>query len=477
MSSRTTLRAVALCSVLWTAAAKTQVAHTMHYHQWPLTQGAQLDFTQGAQAVPVEVPVIWDEPCVVGCDKSTGQLLFAGADGVYDREGTLLAGTYGEIYCVAAMPHPGDEDLWYLFGYTNVTLSYWVFDRRLRNGLGDMTDVRNVPLLDIPIDVKLIGLSADDGSVYRLWAHEPNTDHFKQFTITAEEGLNPQWTSVPIGATIDWKAGYSLPNSASVRPDNRRIALAGRWGEGEDDRIWLVDVDPNAGTVTNTLEIPLGIESITGARSAFSPNGQLLYVPTLNCADECGEIRQYDLTQQTPDAIVGSAHDLYDIVASSPSMYLQLGPDGVIYSTSGADHYYLDHVLRILSPDEMGWACGWDSVGLMMPVSAIASFAMPWTFWPQVNSTGMAGTGSDTEGLLIGPNPCSSMTRITWPKEVMQPTAMRILDASGRLVASYPLSGSSWAIAVDISNLAVGSYTALLQTSRGVLCAPLLIAH
>jgi hypothetical protein len=461
-----------------------QLAETHSFDQWPLGEGALLDFTQGTIPVAVQVPIIYPTLVAVGCDRYTGELVFTAERSVYDRNGTLLDGTQNELICIAAIPHPGQDSIWYLFSFVEPSLKYWVFDRRLRGGLGDMTEERDVPLFEFAGDIKLLGISSDDGSEYRVLAHQDSTDHFVEFVISAADGLNTTPFVAPIGATIEWNQGNSVPNSAAVSPNNRRLALTGFFGVAiPDHEIWLLDVDPNNGTISNAMEVPLGDFSVTGSRMAFSPNSQMLYVPIENCPtnDDCGDIMQYDVSLPTPAEIASSGTILYENIMApgngTARFRLSLGPDGVIYAVSTYHPYFWSHALRIMDPDNPGAQCAWDTVGLTMPVEATLSFELPWTFWPQQNTTGINMGDEISNPLVISPNPASTSVTFNWAGVIPGAKTIQVRDASGRLVAVHdPIS--SWStMTVDVSNLATGLYSASLLTDTGILRAPMVIAR
>lgn len=441
-----------------------------------------MNFNSQPNCTAEVVPFLFISHHVAGSDGTTGDLAFIAELELYDRDRTVLpdASPPCGLIC-GALPHPGNDSLWYLFGIAgDDTLIYSVFNRQLRNGAGDLTDVRNVPICTFPGSVKVTALSSDNGAEYRLVIHVNNTAELVELVVTADGGLNVERVVVPLDRTIIWQDLLSTSMDIAVSSQNDKIALSGQFGGTPDNRVYVIDIDPNTGLAGSGIEIPMNGFNVVGSRMAFSPNGRFLYVPVGVCDENgCGSIKMYDLSLPTEELIAASETTFTQPYNSANTGHfeLALGPDGIIYGTSGYSTHYLQHIARFLQPDCPGGDCGWDPEGLEMPVEAISSFALPWTFNPRVLTTGIADQGTIGSQLMISPNPTADLVTLGWPMNMEPPLALMILDASGRVVHHLDRLERTGSLTLNVSDLAEGHYTACLRTGNGLLRRPLVIAR
>ncbi len=272
------------------------------------------------------------------------------------------------------LPMPGNAHVYYLFtnnitkdtilNYVRYFLCYSVIDMRLNGGRGDIVkDKRNIVLLTQTTQMLAATKHGNDRD-YWILTH-------KTFYDKSEESVNHQcdsiysWLLSPQGLTsqaVISKTGrknylYNFnDNFLKVSPDGKKIAyinfsLLSKLGIPSDS-VQIGDYDINTGKVGKLIALNLGVSGNHGLE--FSPNGRYIYLTNTNKR----ALFQFNAQAKSNKELLASKI-LIDSVTTIGKSFLQLGPDGIIYSTvpDNNDTASLNYLNAILSPDSAGKKC------------------------------------------------------------------------------------------------------------------------
>lgn len=265
-----------------------------------------------------------------------GNLLFY-SDGVtvYNKNhevmfnGAGLVGDPSATHTGLIIPKPGNPGLYFVFsnsgegGIMSTMLSYSEVDMALDNGLGGVTENKNIELA-VPSGEKLSAIYHEDGE--RIWVvcHTGSADVpsniFKAFLVT-EEGIS----DTPVISTIGQVLGQSY-GQMKISPDGSKIAMINGI---ISTSLQVFDFDNATGVISNVIDLSSALSSILVYGIEFSPNSRYLYsgdgLPT-----PLAKVQQFDLDAGDEAAVLSSGITLYE--SDIPTMFaFQLGPDGRIY--------------------------------------------------------------------------------------------------------------------------------------------------
>jgi len=292
---------------------------------------------------------------IEGCSSistCSGELLFY-TDGtvVYDSRhqlmpnGTNLAGNSSSSQSGLIVPHPADENLYYIFTVDDYMgfngLRYSLVDMRLNNGYGDVVaSEKNIPLVSNVREKVTAIYSADIDAVWVLTMGGAPLNG-NQIPISTQSGglttfyavkidstgIHPTAVISPARRVMDMPHGYM---KFSLQGD--KIAVAGYYSR----QLYLYDFDVQTGEVSRPRNLPkpanfapYGLE--------FSPSGRFLFVQG---TDEGGtmdhayiSLFQYDLEDPAL-----SYTDLLPVSAEGYRSALQIGLDGKIYMAESVSY-------------------------------------------------------------------------------------------------------------------------------------------
>lgn len=443
--------------------------------------GVNLRFPPGQQPA-VSLNTAFDDFFqVTMSDPVTGAILFVtDRDGVRNRLGGLMPNggdfAFGINTIVAALPHPGNPDLFYVFNLINQgnineqPIAYSIVDMSLNNGLGDVTEKR-VPFTQ-PSLWPVEAISHPDGSRYWLITHPTFGNEFHCYPITAGTGLD----TVPVVRTIGPATGSCFPfiPTMAISPGNDRLAFL--WssdpGQGElaGDRLWVFDVDPIDVTFSNPKMFEAAYNGAHRAL-ALSPSGDVLYASIYSGAAGIPEIVQYDLSSGIPAVITATAYGIHVPAADSNAFsYLRLMPDSVIYGT-GQLPPWRSKLVRIFEPDAIGVNCDLDPVGLETGAVLSGPLELPWSFWPYSN-TATVPEISKGHGQLVACGLGKDQCRF-WLRGITPATNGRIelFDARGAKALSATWPGGATHLELGTGDLSSGIYLAELRFGNERLVA------
>lgn len=351
---------------------------------WYFGRQAGLDFNSGSPVALTDGQMETQEGCAT-ISNADGELLFY-TDGikVWNRNhqvmsnGEGLLGHDSSTQSATIVQKPGSSNLYYVFTIDEIAqedgFRYSIVDITLNNGLGDVTNDKNV-LVYAPTCEKIAIIKKSNNTDYWIVTHGFGDNKFYAHSLTAT-GFNSTPVISTIGAIVD---DYDkLRGYMKISPDGSKLAVANTIYNTENIALELFDFNTTSGLVTNSRTIMKGELGLYGVE--FSPNSEVLYTSNFTTFN----VYQFDLN--APD--IPSTKFVLNSFNGSPSG-MQLGPDGKLY----INVLLGDKLSVINSPNTIGPLCDLrvDYVDLKgkVAVYALPAFNQSVFFNPaiDVNST------------------------------------------------------------------------------------------
>ncbi len=401
----------------------------------------------GIPSVNAASPFYINGLCTALSDPLTGGLRYVASGWILDSLGQPMpnAPNAQQVY-LAAVPHPGDPDLSYVFhqGLVGDSLFVSEVDLSLNGGLGDVT---SAPIyLGSDFTYLTTAFSHPAGHRHSFVARRINSPALFVWNIDAQTGLNVTPLTLPTASTNTLVP--ASPRAIKIAPSIDRIAFI----DDDAHSLWIQDLDP--------ANIQLG----TAVRIAFSDplwdlefssENHRLYVTDMD--SEGGELFQLDVSILDSNLITAT-RDTIDPWpwnnAPGSELHLQLGPDGRIYGMFGS---LLDTALLVIrSPDAPGTACDVVPFDLSLQGGQIWSPLFPWQFWPRSGASDIVSK-EVYDVPRLSPNPLIGTGRLQLPlgEGISE---IQWLDAAGRLVRADVILDSLGTCAVDPTGLPSGLY-------------------
>ncbi|MFC2118410.1 gliding motility-associated C-terminal domain-containing protein [Bacteroidota bacterium] len=329
---------------------------------WYFGNEAGLDFNSGKPSALLDGQMWAIEGCAIICDIYGGLLFYTDGDSVWNRKhetlpnGTGLAGGESASQSSIFVPHPENENLYYLFTVDDVDglngFRYSVIDLELDYGLGDVIpDKKNILLMSSTCEKITAVKHADKSSVW-LIGHEFPNNIFRVWLID-KDGFRPEevkrWSIGTIHTPEDGDISSSAETLGCMKLSQKgnKLAVAITYLKIFE----LFDFNTATGEISNPVIIadnligPYGVE--------FSPNEKFLY----GSSRQGKEIYQWDI--EAPD-IRASIKEIGKTDFANGS--LQLAPDGKIYLAS----YEREYLGVINNPDSAGTASDFIQDGIFL---------------------------------------------------------------------------------------------------------------
>lgn len=336
------------CLLFWLLVLSAPVAAQPNASRfWYFGNTAGLDFSTTPPTVLTNSAMNAFEGAATIADASGALLFYTNGNLVWNKNhvpmpsGNGLNGDGAATQSSIIVPAPANNGIYYIFTVdTNGGprgLCYSQVDMSLNGGNGDVT-VKNIPL-QTPVSEKLTAVRHANGVDAWVVVHGWNSDAFYAYRVTPA-GVN----TTPVISNAGSTHGGLFFNShgymkSSPQADKLALAIRG------DRKVEVFDFNNITGQISNPVSKTYPVQ-VYGVE--FSPNGELLYVSTMN---NPGEIRQLNLTLGSPAAIAGSDQ----LVGSIPGFLgaLQMASNKKIYIAE-----YMSTSLSVIEfPDLPGSAC------------------------------------------------------------------------------------------------------------------------
>lgn len=267
------------------------------------------------------------------------------------------------------VPKPGSENLYYVFtttftdniGLNDLGLYYSVVDMNLDNGLGGVTEEKNVLLLDAwDAAEKIVACRKVNGEDIWVITRKFVEDGFAVYSLTSE-GIN---TTAVVSAAIN-RSYDNVWGNMKISPDKKHLVAAystdqpGLFGSPDFE---ICNFNVLTGEVSFFFTLRHGSPSFYEEPDGveFSPDSKLLYLSSFKESDPEGDyicqLYQYDMQFYEDSAQFDQSKILID---EGPCFGLQLATDGKIYTSSDGGVYY-EYVSVINDPWKRGTACDFE---------------------------------------------------------------------------------------------------------------------
>ena len=363
-------------------------------NNWYFGNNAGITFSTSPPSALSDGQLATNEGCSSISDASGNLLFYTDGRTVWDREhnimpnadyfgGTGLNGDPSSTSSGLIVPHPSDNDLYYVFtvdephhdnanaypnqgpanpdgspasNYSDISshsvpqdddgfnngLNFSIVDMSLRNGLGDVVagernnqlityDENDVEQVKYKCSEKITAVRGSDCSSTWLITHFIDT--FYAFKID-DDGVDEQPVISQTGPVVPL-SGYrrSALGYLKASPDGGKLITANNTtnydqigtSDAGDGNVYLFDFNNDTGQVSNP--IPL-VQNVNAYGVEFSPDATKAYA-TINPSPSTFSLIQWDLEA----ADISSAQSAIDGVSGGTPTAMQLGPDGKIYKT------------------------------------------------------------------------------------------------------------------------------------------------
>jgi hypothetical protein len=307
------------------------------------------------------------------------------------------------------IPKPGSDNFYYIFTVDDCFNSYAdgfrysIVDMSANGGLGEVTEKR-ILIRDNVAEI-LGAIKHSNNTDYWVIVHELYTNKFLAYLIT-----NGGISTNPIITNIGYWSNSNIYNSYNSKGQEIIFSLNGEkigislcndyQNTGDIDTLELYNFDRTTGILSNRICLPA--DTLIHC-FCFSPNNSKLYIESGDITDK---VHQYDLTINTPEAILNSKTLIKVITNANNNEFnqsFQIGPDGKIYGSCEIT----DMLTVIENPNEPGLLCNYTP-----NVFSLNGKYPCWGFPNIIQSyydnsiTNVTNLFSDNIKFQIYPNPC-----------------------------------------------------------------------
>jgi gliding motility-associated-like protein len=263
------------------------------------------------------------------------------------------------------VPKPGNPNIFYIFTASpegdndffgqEKGFRYTVVDISLENGLGNVT-VKNTLLTESTTE-KMAATRHVNGQDVWVVMHEWRSNAFRSYLITKDGVGDPVISRTgSIHQDISANMTGNAIGQMKLSPSGERLALV----LFQEIILEIFDFNPSNGRVRelwSLRDFPLS-SRLYGVE--FSPDSNVLYITDFGC-----QIFQFNLSDEDINKGKYVLENEFGF-CGWPSQ-LQLGPDGKIYVAN----YASDFIGIISSPNEIGDACGFQTIAIKIPADGV----------------------------------------------------------------------------------------------------------
>lgn len=337
---------------------------------WYFGDSVGIDFTSGSPVVVLlNDKLDYGESGATICDKNGNVLMYTNGKALINRNndtmvnGTDLNGSKNSFQVATILPTPDKNNEYYVFttnalgGGSPEGFYYSVVDLTLDNGNGAVT-LKNQQMIAKATEELSVALHCNRKD-YWILAQGKENDSLYAFLLT-KYGITQKIisnTGFPTGnSPTEWIG------QMSVNKDFDQVVLVNR-----NNNAYEVYNFNNSNGQFSAPVFVLPFDSGVGAGTAFSPDGNRLYVTEIGGIGVNRTIFQYDLTVGTQPAIIASKTVIWkNTISGTPpgnfhGMILE-GPDERLYIS----RLGLDSVAVINNPNTLGIGCNYDDRGLYL---------------------------------------------------------------------------------------------------------------
>jgi gliding motility-associated-like protein len=334
-------------------------------NNWLFGINAWVNFSTGNPVPQAGSPMSVNEGCASFSDTSGNLLFFTDGVTVWNRNlavmpnGTGLTGDPSSTQSAIIVPKAGSNyNNFYIFTVDDEAgingLQYSEVDMSLNGGLGDITLLKNIPLITPTCEKVTAARDGSNPNEFWVITHEWNSARYFSFHV-GSTGVNSSAVISNTGiVNLQGMGTQALQPShgyMKASPDGSKLAIA---IGNVVNAVQITDFNNVTGIVSNPYAMT-GIRDPYGVE--FSPNGRYLYVGKSSNPDT---VFQYDLQAANISAsrtVAGFTPPGMIITA------LQLAKNGKIYAGQLNQNF-----LSVINyPDSAGATCGFATNAVALP--------------------------------------------------------------------------------------------------------------
>ena len=361
---------------------------------------------------------------------------------------------------ICIVPDPAYDKGYYILHKTVIPdiakyfeLRYSYVDMSLNNGKGDVTTKNIVLSEDLRLQGNYLSINKHSNGT-DWWILQAEKESNRILTLLIDETGPNDYSLQTVDHTFENFSSSS--GCAAFSPDGNYYAYYNAY-----DNLLLFDFDRATGVLSNlrTLELSdVSEPDIAFSTLEWSPNSQYLYIAADNI--------MYQLDTYVDDFEDGV--ELIDVWDGTSDPFattfnlMALAPDCKIYMCSGSSTNTY-HVIN--NPNEKGTACDFVQHGIRLPFTSSVA-AMP--YYPRFrvdeedkcDPTITSIFGDHVyyrRDMTVYPNPVRDILNVEIPEG--KKGRLVVFDMMGRLVWSGKYDGYSGEVRVDLSQLAIGTYS------------------
>ncbi|RFC55057.1 hypothetical protein [Brumimicrobium aurantiacum] len=327
--------------------------------KWYFGHGAGLDFSSGNLVAINDGQLHAKEGCATMSDINGNLLFYTDGDTIWDRNhnpmpnGTGLASTAcatglgqnSSTQGALIVPHPGDNDQYYLFttdcaeNFGADGYRYNLIDMSLNGGYGDVVNGQKRVLLFAPSTEAQTATIHANGNDFWIVTHEFDNSNFRVYSLN-NNGLNTTPDIQHVGYPLD-----RYNSSVKISPNSKYMSLANHIYDSTYTFLYseLFSFDNSTGNIDHFCFLD---NAYGGLYFSFSPNSSKIYFTSSGY-----QLYQYDLCSSDTLTIQSSFKMIDDQGTDNSALKgLQLGNDGKIYI--GASYMTHPSISVIENPNE-----------------------------------------------------------------------------------------------------------------------------
>ncbi|MFY0643734.1 MAG: gliding motility-associated C-terminal domain-containing protein [Bacteroidia bacterium] len=327
------LLAIILCSFL------SLVYGQRESYNWYFGTNAGLKFSDTDVQAVTDGKLNTSEGCASISD-SLGNLLFY-TDGVriWNKNHQImesgLNGDQSSTQSAVVIKSPGNNQKYLVFTSSgrDKGVQYTEVDMSLNSGSGGITpSKKNASLIKSSLE-KITAVKHANQEEFWVIGHKIDGRNFMVFKVNTNGDVQ-NTLNVNIGPNISDGIGYM-----KISPNGRRLVMANSFRGSID----VFDFNPKTGEISNHVQAD-SFQGLTPYGIEFSPDGNSMFVSTIQNAQDTSYIFQYSLLGND---IKGSKEEIYKYRGNIGA--LQVAADGMIYVAQG-NSLYLSRIEKPNSP-------------------------------------------------------------------------------------------------------------------------------
>ncbi|MDL5514854.1 T9SS type B sorting domain-containing protein [Arenibacter sp. M-2] len=331
---------------------------------WYFGFNAGLDFNSGTPVALTNGELSTREGGATMSDSNGNLLLYSDGMTVWNKNhqpmpnGTGLLGDTSTAQSGIIIPKPGEPNIYYVFSLDNEVgpngLRYSVVDMNLDNGLGALTNEKNV-LLYSSISERITAVMHSNGNAIWVITKAYDQNDFLSYLIDIN-GIN----TTPVVSSFPINGFYASIGTMKVSPDGKTLAAT----YTNDGKVELHHFDAGTGKVYDMVSLMGYFDTTYDTQQSygceFSSNGKVLYLTTRN------GVYQFDISNFERNAIMSSGLLLSQEFRAPTFPFttfpgaLQMAIDGKIYCPLSGRKF----LMIINNPNVLGPGCNFVENGV-----------------------------------------------------------------------------------------------------------------